>query len=74
MGYLNYQFNIPAGQLGDYFMIVITNESAFPGTIAIGQNGGTGISDSSCISILNCSHPSFSQPICEVTTDTSNQY
>jgi hypothetical protein len=23
---------------------------------------------------LNCSHPSFSQPICEVTTDTSNQY
>jgi len=72
--YTSATINLPNSAWDDYYMMVFTNSDPYAGSFILGQISGTGESDSSCVSIQNCSHPAFTQPVCEVTTDTSNQY
>ncbi len=66
--------NIANGIYNQNYVLVIFNFSNLPGNVSIQQSSGVGSSDSTCFGPYNCTPPSFSQPICEVTTDTSNQY
>jgi hypothetical protein len=68
--------DIPNGQTGEYYVLSLFNYSNLPGTISISQTGGPGSSytQNNCAGPYNCSPANFIQQVCQITTDTSNQY
>jgi hypothetical protein len=67
---------IPNGINGEYYVLSVINYSNLPGMFTVQQISGAGTSYSSgnCTGPFVCAPANFNQPICEVTTDTSNQY
>lgn len=68
--------NIPNGQTGEYYVLSLFNYSNLPGTISLSQTGGPGssLTQANCAGPFNCTPSNYIQQVCQVTTDTSNQY